>query len=104
MTEDALYILDLFHLQIGTIKWELMDKAIRPAKFDAYSFGAWAIQESIDAIKSCDGLVDRDTILGILEVQRDMYGSYYDNNNKQKRFKHALDMINYLIKITGGCM
>ncbi len=103
MTEDAIYLIDLFHLQLGSIQWELLGKSILPERFNSYSFSAWAIQETLTAVKSYEGLVTVDVIKDILDVQRDMYGRYYDGKETQLRFKYAYDTIIYLIKLSGKC-
>ena len=103
MSEDAIYFLDLFKLQLGSLREELLDPRIRPDKFDRFSYSAWAIEETIKAINDIRGYVSVGLIRYVLHEQMDAYHEYYSNNFKtQERYMHAFDTVEYLFNLTGG--
>lgn len=103
MTGDALYLVDLFKMQYDFFKSGMLDKGLRRDKFDRYSYSSWAINDTIEAIKTYDGMVCVSVIREILREQISIYEMYYRSNEKtQERYKHALNAVNYLYKLTGG--
>lgn len=103
MTGDALYLFDLFKMQYDFFKTGMLDKGLRRDKFDRYSYSSWAINDTLEAIKAYDGMVSVSVIREILREQISMYDMYYRANKKtQERYKHALNAVNYLYKLTGG--
>lgn len=103
MTSDAFYLYDLFKMQYEFFKKSLTDRGLRRDKIDRYSYSSWAIKDTIDAIDSWDGMVSVGVIRGILRDQMSMYDRYYNSNpDKQMRYKHALNAVCYLYKLTEG--
>ena len=105
MSEDALWLLDLFRMQLESLKFELTDRRTICERFDKFSYGAWAVEESINAIynyRDCQYVQAR-TILEILETQLQFYSEYSSTTkDKNRRFEYACDMVEQLIKLTGG--
>lgn len=106
MTNDALYLIDLFSMQRDIIKTDLRDKRIRRDKFDRYSYRAWAIQETLDAIAEYDeGILSVCVIRNILKYQMEEYDKWYrENKTNNEKFLHAFNIVKELYKLTGGWM
>lgn len=105
MNDDASYILDLLAMQRDSLKRALLDKRIRREKFDRFSYSAWAIQETLDAVEQYGSYhyITVSVIVNILQNQERDYCRYYEyNNDKQQRYGYALDTISQVLKITGG--
>lgn len=103
MTGDALYLTDMFKMQYDFFKSGMLDKNLRRDKFDRYSYSSWAIKETLDAINAWDGYLCVQTIREILREQIGMYEMFYHaNENTQERYKHALNAVKYLYKLTEG--
>ena len=103
MTSDAIYLYDMFRMQYDFFKTGLLDKGLRRDKIDRYSYSSWAIKETLDVIDTLDDLVTVGVIRNVLREQMTMYDQYYSRNpNNQMRYKHALNAVKYLFKLTGG--
>lgn len=103
MTGDALYLRDMFKMQYDFFKTGMLDKGLRRDKFDRYSYSSWAIKETLDAIDAYCGYVSVQTLREILREQIGIYDMYYrSNENTQERYKHALNAVKYLYKLTEG--
>lgn len=103
MTKNALWIVDLLQMQIASLRIELENKRVHPKKFDKFSYGAWAITETLLAIGDYSGCVDADIIRDILKMQHEDYTNYYNTNPERHiKYKYALEMIEYLFFLTEG--
>lgn len=103
MSEEALWLLDLFKMQYNSLKDSMTSKKIRRETFDKLSYSAWAVSESIQAINDWTGWVDEYIIAEILQVQLDHYIRFGSSDKEcHKKYIYAADMVEQLIKLTGG--
>lgn len=105
MSEDALWLVDLFQMQLGSLRGELSDPRIRRDKFDKFSYSAWAITETMLSIDDYSGFVEASTIREILKMQFHDYTNYYINSRNKElsiKYKYAADMVEYLYTLTEG--
>ena len=103
LSEEALWLLDLFKMQYNSLKDSMTSKKIRRETFDKLSYSAWAVSESIRAINDWTGWVDEYIIAEILQIQLDHYIRFGCNDKEcHKKYIYAADMVEQLIKLTGG--
>lgn len=103
MSNDAIWVMDLFQMQLGAIRTELKDKKIKRDKFDKFSYSSWAICETLRCIGDYTGYISVGLIREILKMQLYDYEKYYnDNPEKHLRYKYAAEMIESLLNLTGG--
>lgn len=105
MNDDAAYILDMLNMQLYSLEEEMKNDRIRRDKFDKFSYSAWAIQETLDAIHQYGSYhyITVSVIINIMKEQEVAYNKYFNTNPiKQARYGHALWTIDYLLKLTGG--
>ena len=103
MSEEALWLMDLFKMQYVSLKDTMASGKIRRDLFDKMSYSAWAVSESIRAINELNGWVDEYAIAEILQIQLDHYIRFGSTNKEcHKKYIYAADMIEQLIKLTGG--
>ena len=103
MNNDAMWIIEVFQMQLGALRNELENKRLKRDKFDKYSYGAWAITETFLAIDDYSGYVTVGLIREILQMQLIDYTCYYKNNKERHiRYKYAAEMIENLMELTGG--
>lgn len=101
MTSDAMYLIDIFRMQLESLKWQLTDPRIRKERFDKFSYSAWAIQETLDAIDEYDdGCLTVSVIYNILAFQREEYDRYYRRNKTiHYKYKHARNIASELLNM-----
>lgn len=103
MSSNALWIMDLLQMQIATIRIELQDRRTRGDRFDRFSYGIWAITETLLAVGDYSGYVDADLIREIIKMQCEDYARYYESNKQiHIKYKYALEMVEYLYFLTEG--
>ena len=103
LSEEALWLMDLFQMQYSSLKNTMASERIRRELFDKLSYSAWAVSESIRAINQVTGWVDEYTIAEILQVQLDHYIRFGSSDKEcHKKYIYAADMVEQLIKLTGG--
>lgn len=103
LSEEALWLLDLFKMQYNSLKDSMTSKKMRRDTFDKLSYSAWAVSESIRAINQVTGWVDEYTIAEILQIQLDHYIRFGCSDKEcHKKYIYAADMVEQLIKLTGG--
>lgn len=103
MTDDAKYLYDLFIIQLGNVNECMLNKKLSFRRFDRYSYGKWAIIETVEAIRETPSCVSVKTIRDILKYQIMSYEMYYNaDEERQKRYLYAMEMCQYLLKLTGG--
>lgn len=111
MSSDAAYLLELFLHQLQCFQRAMYKKRRTPDKFERLSYGAWAIQETIQAINECEFYVTVGSIRGILRLQISEYDRYYstdfdryynDNTPLPKRYEYAKNAVQFLYKLTEG--
>lgn len=103
MTNDAKWIIEIFQLQIASLRKELTNPRLRPDKFDKYSYSSWAVVETLLAIDDYSGYITVGTIKEILDMQLVDYEHYYNSNKELHiKYKYARDMIQNLLELIGG--
>lgn len=103
MTNDALYLIEIFTMQRDLLKTEMLNKSIRIEQFNRYSYGAWAIQELLNAVDEYEGIVTAASIHNMIRLLMDEFDRYYcRNKDRNMRYKHALNILEELSKISGG--
>lgn len=103
MSNDALWLIELFKIQSDILKTELSNPRIRREKFDKFSYSAWAISETLLIIGDYSGYVGVGFIREVLKMQIYDYEKYYnDNQERHIRYMYAADMIQKLLDLTGG--
>lgn len=103
MSEDAKWIVDLFKMQLGCLKNQLMDGKLTYDRFDELSYESWAIEETLLAINDYQGYVSVKLIREILRLQLHDY-QFYGSSNKpaHRKFNFAAEMIKELLDLTRG--
>lgn len=103
MSNDAIWLVDLINMELASLKTSMDNPRIKRETFDKFSYSSWAILETLKAIHDYPKYVDKFVIAEILEVQLDLY-IRFSNTGKAgcKKFSYAADMIEELMKLTGG--
>ncbi len=103
MSDDALYLIDLFEQMQNNLQDELMNKTISNKTFDRFSYSSWAIQEIIIEINEYEYYTSVAIIREILKNKETDYERFYNvNKSRNIRYLHALDTIKYMLELTGG--
>lgn len=103
MSNDALWLIDLFQMQLGCYRSELTNVRIKREKFNKFSYSAWAITETLLAIDSYEGYVCVGTIREILKMQLHDYMRYSKGRNEiHQNYLYAAEIIEYLLTLTDG--
>ncbi|MPM43215.1 hypothetical protein SDC9_89888 [bioreactor metagenome] len=103
MSNDALWLIDLFRIQIDCYRDELVNTRIKREKFNRFSYSAWAITETLLAIENYEGYVCVGTIREILKMQLYDYKKYSKGRSEiHQNYLYAAEVIEYLLTLTDG--
>lgn len=103
MSDDAIWLVDLINMELASLRTSMNNPKIKRETFDKLSYSSWAVLETLKAIHDYPKYIDKFVIAEILEIQLDYY-IRFSNREKEscKKFAYAADMIEELMKLTGG--
>jgi len=103
MSDDVLWFIDIFQMQLGSLRVAMADKKVRRDKFDKFSYCSWAITETLLIVNDYSGYIDINVIREILTMQLEDYMKYSsDVKESNEKYMYAAEMIEQLLKLIGG--